>query len=419
TAGDAHTCARLDDLTTKCWGENDAGRLGLGDTADRGDAAGEMGNALPAISLGTGRTATAVTAGGLHTCATLDTGLRKCWGENANGQLGLGDTGDRGDAAGEMGNSLPTLDLGAGRTAHQISAGGFFSCARLDDGTVKCWGQAGSGKLGTGSPNNVGDAPGELGDTLRPIPLGSGRTAQSVSAGSNHACALLDNGQVKCWGSGLQGRLGRGSTSDIGDSISEMGDNLTAVDLGTGRTAVAVTAGGFHTCAILDNGSVKCWGAGANGRLGLGDTANRGDAGGEMGDALPAVDLGTGRTATSISAGSVHTCALLDNGQVKCWGNNAQGRLGLGDANARGDNAGEMGDSLPAVSLGTGRTAVAIAAAGSHTCALLDNGQVKCWGNNASGQLGYGDTTARGDNAGEMGNSLPAVDLGPGQSVRA
>ena len=417
TAGDFHTCALLDNAAAKCWGENDAGRLGLGNTADRGDAAGEMGNALPAVALGTGRTVTAVTAGGLHTCATLDTGLRKCWGENANGQLGLGDTGDRGDAAGEMGDDLPTADLGAGRTIRQISAGGFFACALLDDGTVKCWGQGGGGKLGNGNASDIGEAPGELGDVLRPIPLGSGRTAQAISAGANHACALLDNGQVKCWGSGDHGRLGRGSTNDIGDSTFEMGDNLVAVDLGTGRTAVAVSAGGFHTCAILDNGNVKCWGHGANGRLGLGGTDDLGDEPGEMGNALPVVLLGTGRTALAIDAGSSHTCAVLDNGAVKCWGSNNTGELGLGDTEDRADEPGEVGNAIPAVDLGTGRSAVAVTAGASYTCALLDNASVKCWGFGDSGQLGQDSSLTRGDTAGEMGDALVPVNLGPGRTA--
>src|SRR5205823_3943102 len=140
--------------------------------------------------------------------------------------------------------------------------------------------------------------------------------------------------------------------------------------------------------ALLSNGAVKCWGRNDGGQLGLGDTVDRGDGAGEMGDSLPAVDLGTGRTAVAISAGDFFTCALLDNASVKCWGANSEGQLGLGDTSARGDDPGEMGDSLPAVDLGTGRTAVAIDSGNIHTCALLDDTSVKCWGQNLSGQLG-------------------------------
>ena len=143
---------------------------------------------------------------------------------------------------------------------------------------------------------------------------------------------------MKCWGEGDYGRLGYGDNDDSRwYEPGEMGDNLPAVDLGTGRTATAISAGRFHTCAVLDNGSVKCWGDGSSGQLGLGDTKDRGDDPGEMGDNLPSVDLGTGRTAKSVSAGSSHTCAVLDDGSVKCWGSGKSGRLGDGNAMIRGD----------------------------------------------------------------------------------
>ena len=136
-----------------------------------------------------------------------------------------------------------------------------------------------------------------------------------------------------------------------------------------------------------------------------------------MGDILPTVALGAGRTAVAIAAGEVHTCALLDDATVKCWGGNGSGQLGLGNTTSRGDNANEMGDSLPAVALGAGRTAVSIATKFDDTCAVLDDGSVKCWGINNSGQLGLSDTTTRGDNASEMGDSLPAVALGTGRTA--
>jgi len=112
-----------------------------------------------------------------------------------------------------------------------------------------------------------------------------------ITAGSAHSCYMLDNGSVKCWGKNNLGQLGLGDTSTRGDNSSEMGDNLTIVDLGSGRTATALEAGDYHTCAILDNASVKCWGANAAGQLGLGDTNNRGDGSGEMGDNLPVIGL--------------------------------------------------------------------------------------------------------------------------------
>jgi len=125
------------------------------------------------------------------------------------------------------------------------------------------------------------------------------------------------------------------------------------------------------------------------GQLGLGDTATRGDEPGEMGDALPAVQLGLGRTAIAIAAGYSSTCALLDNGLIKCWGWNNFGQLGLRDTSMRGSAPNQMGDLLASVDLGVGRVAVDVAAGGSHSCALLDNGQLKCWVGITLGSWGW------------------------------
>ncbi|MCB9373452.1 MAG: hypothetical protein H6518_11855 [Microthrixaceae bacterium] len=366
----------------------------------------------------------ALTNGAYHTCAILGDGTVKCWGSNGLGQLGLGDTADRGDEPGEMGSSLSSVDLGTGRTALAISAGAFHTCALLDDHSVKCWGANAQGRLGLGDTATRGDQPGEMGDQLPAVDLGAGHTASTISAGGAHTCAVLDDGTVKCWGRNRAGQLGLGDTASRGDQPGEMGDQLPAVDLGSGHTATAVGAAGnfdfgitfnpglSSTCALLDDASVKCWGLNASGGLGLGDTANRGDGPGEMGDALPAVDLGTDRSATALAVGWGHACAVLDDGALKCWGLNGNGQLGLGGNSNRGDGADEMGDLLPAVDLGTGRTAVGVSTGDQHTCAVLDDGSLKCWGRNDNGQLGQGDTIQRGDGPGEMGDQLPAVDLG-------
>ena len=106
-----------------------------------------------------------------------------------------------------------------------------------------------------------------------------------------------------------------------------------------------------RVCVLLDDGRVKCWGFNWEGQLGLGDTVNRGDQPGEIGDQLPAVDLGAGKTATALSASGSFTCVILDDGSAKCWGPNNQGQLGLGDKENRGDESNEMGDNLPTVKL--------------------------------------------------------------------
>ena len=399
-------CASVDWGNVKCWGWNYHGGLGLGDTADRGDEPGEMGNDLPAVNLGSGRTATALSIGVFGGCAVLDTGSVKCWGDNQYGQLGLGDTANRGDQPGEMGDNLPAVNLGTGRTATAISMHGGGTCALLDNGRVKCWGWNAYGQLGLGDTANRGDQPGEMGDNLPAGNLGTGRTATAITSAGGHACALLDDGTVKCWGWNYYGGLGLGDTASRGDGPNEMGDDLPVVDLGADRTVTALTAGtNGHSCALLDNRTVKCWGWNNYGQLGVGDNAIRGDQPGEMGYDLPTVELGSGRTATAITAGQNHTCALLDNNTVKCWG------IGLWIGQG-GSGGAQTPNNLPPVDLGSGRTALAVSAGTSHTCALLDDHSLKCWGYNGYGQLGVDDTDNRGDEPGEMGDSLPAVDLG-------
>ena len=409
--GAYHTIVISENGTVKCWGNNSVGQLGYEDTSNRGDDPYEMGNFLPIIDLGTGRAAVQIAAGENFAAALLDNGSIKCWGYNHYGQLGYGNLTAYGDNPGEMGDTLPTVDLGTGRTAVQIAAGNAHTVVLLDDGTVKCWGWNNYGQLGYEDTIQRGDNSGEMGDTLPTVDLGTGRTAVQIAAGGYHTVVLLDDGTVKCWGYNGSGQLGYGDTNNRGDNSGEMGDTLPTVDLGTGRTAVQIAAGGYHTVVLLDDGTVKCWGYNSFGQLGYGDGNSRGDNPGEMGDTLPAVDLGTGRTAAQIAAGSEFTAVLLDNGTIKCWGRNDYGQLGYGDGNSRGDNPGEMGDALPAVDLGTGRTAAQIAAGSEFTAVLLDNGTIKCWGRNNYGQLGYGDTENRGDNSDEMGDNLLVVDL--------
>ncbi|MEO1056876.1 MAG: hypothetical protein AAFY28_08190 [Actinomycetota bacterium] len=410
--GVQHTCARSAKGEVRCWGANLSGQLGIGNTNDIGDNGGEMGNNLDPVDLGTDRTAAAVAAGFSHSCALLDDASVKCWGDNSLGQLGVGNTFHLGDNAGEMGDNLPTVDLGTGRTATAITAGFGHTCALLDDGTVKCWGLNTLGQLGQGDLIARGDNAGEMGDNLAPIDLGTGRTAVGISTSFIHTCALLDNGLVKCWGANAGGQLGLGDTAGRGGAANQMGDNLPVAPLGTGRTATSVSAASAHTCALLDDATVKCWGGGAFGALGYGDVAGRGDGPGEMGDNLPTVDLGTGRSVVAIDAGGTHSCARLDDLSLKCWGSNNNGQLLLGDAIPRGDNVGEMGDNLPALDFGDDRFVTAVTASVGSTCAVLDINRISCWGLNTRGQLGRGNTNAYGDDAGENAQTVGTVNVG-------
>ncbi|MGE0028290.1 MAG: hypothetical protein AB7O78_14825 [Thermoleophilia bacterium] len=375
-AGDEHTCAVLADRSLRCWGKGLAGRLGYGNEANVLSAA----SAAP-VNLGPGRTARAVVAGDYHTCAIADDGSVHCWGFGANGRLGYGNTNNILSPS-----AAPAVDLG-GRRAVAITAGASHTCVIVDDGSVRCWGNGVSGRLGYGNQNTIGDN--ESPASAGPVDIGAGRRAVAISAGDFHTCVIRDDGALVCWGFGSAGQLGRGNTADIGDD--ETPGQAGPVPLG-GRTVRAVSGGKGHTCVLLDDGSARCWGFGADGRLGYGSTADITSAA-----AAPPIALGAGRTAVAISAGEAHTCAILDTGAVRCWGFGGNGRLGNDGTDSIGDTAGETPATVPPVNLGPGRTARAITVGFSHTCALLDDGTLRCWGFGGSGRLGYGNENSIGD----------------------
>ena len=422
-AGQGFVCGVLDDATVKCFGTNFDGELGQGDTTSRGGSPGTMGDALPPVSLGTGRTAVQVAAHpqGYHTCTLLDDGNIRCFGDNGFGQLGLGDTATRGSSGNQLGDALPTVALGSGVAAAAVAVGAYHTCALLSDGGLKCFGYNYQGQLGLGvSTLFLGGSSSQLGDSLPAVSLGSGRTAVAVAAGDGHTCVLLDDFSVKCMGDNSKGQLGLGDTINRGLRPGDMGDALPAVSLGSGRTVLAVSAGSLHTCFILDDFSLKCVGDNTWGQLGLGDSVNHGVSPQQMGDGLPAVSLGTGTVVSSVSCGYRHTCVLLVGGKVKCFGANSNGQLGLGDTIARGTLPQHMADALPSVSLGTGRTVTMVLAGDDETCVLMDTGGLRCFGANSGatvGQLGYGDTLDRGSSANQLGDTLPSVDLGTGRTV--
>ena len=417
-----HSCAVFTDGDLKCWGGNTAGELGLGFQGSAGAGRAQMGDALNTVDLG-GQAVALLGAGRFSTCALMSDGHTKCWGSNQGGQLGVGDTLGRGARRSDMGGNLPVTDLGQDQLGDPLEprqvVGGYSHFCALLEGGVKCWGDdsAIAGALGSGVRQALGDEPGEMGGALPFVDLGQGQRVEKIF-GANHVCAVMDTGVMKCWGPNYSGQLGYGDTDARGDDPGEMGEALGYVDMGTNEQdephRVLQMVGNFvHSCALLDGGHVKCWGDNFAGQLGYGDTEARGDEPGEMGDALPYVDLGG--PAIEITDQGYGTCALLEGGLVKCWGYGAGGGLGQGDAENIGDEEGEMGEALPSIDLGSGRTAIRLfpgADTSFHTCAQLDNLQVKCWGAGYAGQLGNGSRDFVGDTPGEMGDALPYLDLG-------
>ncbi|CAE7688605.1 unnamed protein product [Symbiodinium sp. CCMP2592] len=417
-----HNCAVLKAQgLLKCWGSGLHGRLGYGSEADVGTAPGEMGENLPAVDLGEpGVRVTQVACGWWHTCAVLETGVLKCFGSGYNGKLGYGHTRHVGDEPLEMGAHLPAVDLGPGAEVVQVDAADRHTCALLRGGSVKCFGEG--RLLGLGDkrgPQKVrsccqchvkalervrtwklredrGDEPGEMGSNLPAIDLGTDFEAVQLALGGHHSCALSSQGTVKCWGQG---------------DLLGLGLAPAVVDLGP-LPAVQIAAGDRHTCAVLSDGSAKCWGANHWGQLGHGSREYAGDEPGEMGTNLSVTDLGDGMTVVRITVGAYHTCAILQDRTLKCWGSGESGQLGQGNTEDLGDEPSEMGSNLRAVGLGNLEVRD-VSVGESHTCVLLEDDTTRCWGTGNAGQLGIGSTLNVGQVPGELGVALVPALLFP------
>ena len=324
-----HTCALLSSGDVRCWGRNSMGQLGHG--------TGPQLDLVTSPTLGPevdiGGTVTELALGGEHSCALLDTGAVRCWGDGFYGQHGH----ETAQKIGHKESPASAGDVDVGGAVKQLSLGHQHTCALLTTGAVRCWGRGTAGRLGYGDTKNIGvsEAPASAGD----VDLGG--TALQISAGAEHTCALLDTGSVRCWGDGRTGALGYADSAHIGDNESP----ASAGDVEVGGEVQQISAGGNHTCALLTTGAVRCWGRAKDGRLGYGDTENVGD------DETPASagDVPLGGEVQHIAASAASTCVLLVEGEVRCWGLGGWGQLGSGDTESVGDD--ELPESAGDVSI--------------------------------------------------------------------
>jgi len=258
--GGFHNCVHLSpSFDVKCWGEGGNGQLGYGDNQTRGDGVSEMGEYLSTINFGPGVFVSEVSSGGYHNLILTDSGQIKTWGYNVFGQLSYGDKNGRGDAANQMGDYLPFVQLGSGRTAISIRNQYYTSCAILDDLSIKCWGANGNGQCGQGTFFDIGDGSNEMSDYLPPINFPSEVVVSSLGTGQIHAGMISSTGSLFTWGLNNFGQLGLGHANDIGDSGSEMGEYLESVNVGSGRSVVQFQGGISHSCVLLNNFNVKCF----------------------------------------------------------------------------------------------------------------------------------------------------------------
>lgn len=360
SSGGSHSCAILDDGTVSCWGYNFEQELGYGDENQYGEGRDRyLPPAFP-IQLGNGKTAKALSVNYSHSCAVLNDGSVKCWGQNSFGQLGYGDTLKRG--------TPPTMgvELGMGLRALTVATGFAHTCVIREDGAVVCWGSNASGQLG------YGDNKSRLQPSSQPINLGSGQRAKALQLGAYHSCALLENEQIKCWGDNSYGQTGQGAGQ------VHLAPPVSNVDFGPGLGVRELAAGSYHTCAVLSDSSARCWGRNQSGQLGYGDLDER------RTPSLQPIDFGPAQGVSKITAGLSHTCAVMSDKAVQCWGGNEEGQLGYGDG------LNHLAPIATPVPLQSDRPVAAIAAGRLHTCVIFDEATLKCWGSNTYGQLGTG-----------------------------
>lgn len=327
--GEEYSCAVKTDGTLACWGSNTNSTLGI---------VGLTSTSVP-VDVTTILGVSSVYGSRSHTCALTVFGVG-CWGDNSYGQLGEGTT---------INQPVPGLVFGLPSNVVEVSLGDTFTCARTTT-SVYCWGDNTFWFLGDGTQT----------DSLTPVsPTGlSSVGVISISSKYKNSCAVLSSGSIRCWGgSNSVGEHGNGTTSS----------STTPVSVSGIATATKVVVGRIHSCALLADGTVSCWGiAGANGS-GLTSSTPVSVAG------LSNID--------DISAGNDHNCALTDGGGVKCWGDNFYGQLGNGSTvdSASPVNVVGLESGVKAISLGV-----------VHSCALKNAGSVVCWGLNSAGQLGNG-----------------------------
>jgi len=338
SAGERHTCAVTDRGAVFCWGNNENGQLGNGT---------RVTSSIPVQVQGL-EDAVSVRAGWKHSCALTAGGAVKCWGYNRNGELGNGKTAD---------SSLPVDVVGLSSGVSAIGMGDDHTCAVTAAGAVACWGYNDYGQLGDGT------------QTSRSIPAEMEIPAMNaawVAAGWGHTCILTVGGAVRCWGNNEYGQLG------YGEPVEYRFTPVGVLDLG--NSVIGFDAGGGQSCALLAGGGIFCWGYNKYGQLGDG-TAQQSN--------LPVAVEGLSQGAAKVSAGCNHSCAVMGNGGLKCWGWNYYGQLGDGmkAAQPRPVSVQRLMDDVTDAAAGWG-----------HTCAVTAEGGVKCWGWNAYGQLGDGTT---------------------------
>ena len=345
------------------WGAGDLGMLGDG-TSTQSTAA------VSVVSTGAlaEKTIVQVDAGNLHACAVASDGLLACWGSNTYGQLGTGAAADEPAPRAISGGVL------AGKQVVQVAAGAKHTCALTRDGLIACWGEGSAGALGGQPPaSSAVPAPVFMDGIL------AGRTITQISAGDGFTCAVA-SGAVACWGVNSRGQLGDGTTTNRSIPVAASASGASAL---TGRTVTEVSAGLDHACARSSDESSACWGSNSVQQVFPSTTVKQ--------VSVPTrVDQGAlaGRRVSQVSAGGQFTCAVA-SGAVVCWGLNQVGQMANGPVSTTPQGIPALATTTAPSAL-AGKSASFVSAGVGHVCALTTDGSIACWGLGKLGQLGTG-----------------------------
>ena len=348
-AGSGHTCALTAAGGVKCWGMNNYGQVGAFPSAASytpPDQAEPLHEGVVDIC-----------AESWNTCALMEDGGVKCWGDNLYGQLGNGSMGGGYEY-------VPDDVIGLGGKAVQVECGMQFACALLENGKIMCWGNGGSGQLGNGVDLDLCV---DWYSCIQPEPaevVDLGMTVDSLAVGLSITCSSAVNGNLECWGTGSP--LGGGGPDPLSSSVP-----LEVISFSSQVSQVELST---HACVLTEDGSFFSWGSNSDGEVGNGAVEYAQWEPVEIGPFTP--------RPTNIECDGKHTCISLEDGSVKCWGRNKYGQLGNGEWGH------DVISSTPVDVIGLENHFVVSLCGGSNTCAIMDDGSMKCWGRGSSGQLG-------------------------------
>lgn len=425
-AGRSFTCALTRAGHVRCWGQQGPH---LGQPSHPGNIGDdELPCSVPPLDFGPRRvTALSFEYWAQHACVVLDDGTARCWGRDGTEQLGLGPGVTHwGDAAAEHPAALPPLALPP--KVHAIHTHEVSTCALAGRDPARpglyCWGSNSHGQLGQGHVLTLAEPPAE------PVDLG-GKAVRQLGVGIVTACGLLEDGTVRCWGGNRNLQLGNGWPRDRylgdgrGDGRRGLIPNSAALDVQglEGFEVALVRVNGGWNCVVSVDGRVRCWGGNDEGAMGYRHDQIPGcdPAGTGLGCLMPrpSVDVELGELGKArvidLQMGRLWACVLDDAGAVRCWGSGSHGRLGYGtrlrEATGRSDIGHHLTPAEAYAAMGNGGVVdvgdldrdgaidpvARISLGYAHACAIARDGTLRCWGENASGELGYGTTDAIGD----------------------